>query len=57
MLGASNTYSHRQQMLAERKDADTRRMEYELHVKEFEVNHPIYHKVNPVPRAALVKKH
>ena len=58
MLGAGNTYSHRQQMLAERMDAQTRRAEYELHLREFEANHPQkYYKVNPAPRAALVKKH
>jgi hypothetical protein len=50
MLGASNTYSHRQQMLAERMDAETRRAEYNLHVQEFNANHPAYHKVDPNKR-------
>jgi hypothetical protein len=50
LLGASNTYSHRQQMLAERMDAETRRAEYNLHVQEFNANHPTYHKVDPNKR-------
>jgi hypothetical protein len=56
MLGASNTYSHRQQMLAARMEAETHRMEYNLHVAEFNANHRA--KVTTkAPRAILVHKH
>jgi hypothetical protein len=54
ILAAGNTYSHRQQMLAERMDAETRHMEYNLHVAEFNAAHPV--KYHFVPKAELVGK-
>jgi hypothetical protein len=49
MLAAGNTKMHKQQAEAAMMEAQTHRMEYELHLKEYQAAHPAptYHKVNP----------
>ena len=47
VLAAGNTKMHKQQTEAAMMEAQTHRLEYELHLKEYQANHPGYHKVDP----------
>jgi hypothetical protein len=55
ILAAGNTRMHKHQADASLMDAQTRRMEYELHLAEYNERHHI--QAAPARKAMLVKKH
>jgi hypothetical protein len=53
VLATGNTKMHKHQAEAALMEAQTHRMEYELHLAEFNAK---YHPVQSAPKAQLVKK-
>ena len=54
VLAIGNTHMHKRQTDAALMDAETRRLEYNLHLAEFNAAHPA--KYHTVPKAKLINR-